>query len=426
MAEENGQRKWPLKGLLIGNGWISPEQYPSYFEFAEREGLIEKGTSFYQQIEAVNAVCLSKLETPGIMNHVNVPECEQVLQSMLAVGQFDGECMNVYDVRLKDSWPACGMNWPPDLTFISPYLQREDVVKALNINPAKMTGWQECSGGVSKAFHASNSQAAGKLIPGLIESGVNVLLFSGDKDMICNHIGTETYIHGLKWKGATGFETAPGEWAPRHDWTFEGEPAGIYQHARNLTYVLFYNASHMVPFDAPRQTRDMLDRFMNVDIASIGGRPADSRIDGEKLPQTSVGGHPNSTAAEQEEKQKIKDTEMHAYTKSGEAILVVVIIGVTVWGFFIWRSRRTSRGYRGVHSQDMDMRAGSVLDRFQNKRTNDIEAGDFDEAELDELHLPGLDRDQYAVGDISDEEDHVNPHSGFQQPTVENDHREPL
>lgn len=71
------------------------------------------------------------------------------------------------------------------------------------------------------------------------------------------------------------------------------------------------------------------------------------------------------------------------------------------------------------------MRAGSVLDRFQNKRTNDIEAGDFDEAELDELHLTGLDRDQYAVGDVSDEEDHVSPHSGSQQPTVANDHREP-
>ncbi|KAJ5622841.1 hypothetical protein N7490_011446 [Penicillium lividum] len=423
-AEENGQRKWPLKGLLIGNGWISPEQYPSYFEFAEREGLIEKGSSEYRRIEAVNSVCLSKLETPGIMDHVNVPECEQVLQSMLAIGQYDGECMNVYDIRLKDAWPACGMNWPPDLTFISPYLQRQDVVKALNINPAKMTGWQECSGGVSKAFHASKSQAAGKLIPGLIEDGVNVLLFSGDKDMICNHIGTETYIHGLKWKGATGFETAPGEWAPRHDWTFEGEPAGIYQHARNLTYVLFYNASHMVPFDSPRQTRDMLDRFMNVDIASIGGRPADSRIDGEKLPQTSVGGQTNSTVAEQEEKKKIKDTEMHAYTKSGEAILVVVIIGVTVWGFFIWRSRRAQRGYRGVNPQDMDMRAGSVLDRFQNKHTNDLEAGDFDESELDELHLTGLDRNHYAVGDVSDDEDHdVSPHSGSHP--VENNHHEP-
>lgn len=31
--------------------------------------------------------------------------------------------MNVYDVRLDDESPACGMNWPPDLKDITPYLR---------------------------------------------------------------------------------------------------------------------------------------------------------------------------------------------------------------------------------------------------------------------------------------------------------------
>jgi carboxypeptidase D len=148
----------------------------------------------------------------------------------------------------------------------------------------------------------------------------------------------------------------------------------------------------------------MVDRFMNVDIASIGGSPADSRIDGEPLPQTSVGGHPNSTVAEEEEKQKIKETEWNAYAKSGEAVLVVVIIGVLVWGFFIWRSRRRHSGYSGLALKDLS--STSVLDRFHNKRTNgaDVEAADFDESELDDLHSPGMNREHYTVGDDSDEE----------------------
>lgn len=405
-AVPNGKAKWPLKGLLIGNGWISPaDQYPANFEFAEREGLIKEGTQTYRNLEALNSVCLSKLETAGSKNKINVRECENVFQQALTLTTEDGMCYNMYDVRLKDTSPACGMNWPPDLAYMRPYLHRDDVVKALNINPAKMSGWEECSGLVSGAFNAQNSRPAVQLLPGLLESGINVLLFSGAKDWICNHIGTETMIHNMKWKGGTGFETSPGVWAPRHDWTFEGEPAGIYQYARNLTYVLFYNSSHMVPFDQPRQTRDMLDRFMHVDIASIGGRPADSRIDGEKLPQTSVGGYPNSTAGEQQQEQKMKETEMHAYTKSGEAILVVVIIGVIVWGFFIWRSRRAPGGYRGVHGHEINGMSASVLDRFHNKRsTNDVEAGDFDESELDDLHSPGIDREHYAVGDVSDDE----------------------
>lgn len=398
--------RWNLRGLLIGNGWISPaEQYPTYLTFAYEEGLVKEGSQLAKRLEIAQTVCLSKIEAANAKGILNIDECEAVLQSILKdTVDSDGKCYNMYDYRLRDVYPSCGMNWPSDLADVRPYLRRSDVVEALNINPGKKSGWEECSGAVSSNFRAKNSVPAVQLLPELLESGLPILLFSGDKDIICNHIGTEELIHNMKWSGGTGFETSPGVWAPRHDWTFEDEPAGIYQFARNLTYVLFYNASHMVPYDLPRQSRDMLDRFMKVDIASIGGSPADSRIDGEKLPQTSVGGHPNSTAVEQEEIARMKQTEWKAYAKSGQAVLVVLIIGVSVWGFFIWRSRRRHRGYRGVHQNGMA--SGSALGRFHNKRFggNDVEAGDFDESELDQLHSPGMEREHYAIGDDSEDE----------------------
>lgn len=31
-------------------------------------------------------------------------------------------CVNNYDVRLTDTHPACGMNWPPDVHDLAPYL----------------------------------------------------------------------------------------------------------------------------------------------------------------------------------------------------------------------------------------------------------------------------------------------------------------
>lgn len=414
VAKQNGRTKWPLKGLLIGNGWISPkDQYPSYFEFLEKEGLIKQGTDTYNKLDVLNKYCKTQLDSPDYKDALNLEACENVMGEFLSLTEKNGQCFNMYDVRLKDSRNnGCGMGWPLDLINVTPYLRQPDVVKALNINPAKASGWQECNMDVGTKMSTKHSKPAINLLPGLIESGLNILLFSGDKDLICNHVGTETLIHNMKWKGGSGFETAPGVWAPRHDWTFEDEPAGYYQHARNLTYVLFYNSSHMVPYDQPRQTRDMLDRFMKVDIASIGGRPADSRIDGEKLPQTSVGGQANSTAAEKQEEKKIKETEMHAYTKSGEAILVVVIVGVIIWGFFIWRSRRSSAssrgGYYGVSGGDgsgQGMMPRSVLDRFGNKRSgNDVEAGDFDEEELDDLHSADGDHEHYAIGSDGEEE----------------------
>ncbi|KAL4801225.1 pheromone-processing carboxypeptidase kex1 [Aspergillus unguis] len=395
--------RWSLRGLLIGNGWISPvEQYPAYLSYAYEEGIVKEGSALGKELEVLLSVCKSKMGTGRI--EVSNMDCEDILHTMLSkTTGSDKKCLNMYDIRLRED-DTCGNAWPPDLMDVAPYLQRQDVMEALNINPDKQSGWHECDGDVSRTFRPHKSEPSVKLLPGLLESGVEILLFSGDQDLICNHVGTEQLISNMKWAGGTGFEMSPGVWAPRHDWTFEDEPAGYYQHARNLTYVLFYNASHMVPYDLPRRSRDMVDRFMNVDIASIGGKPADSRIDGESLPQTSVGGHPNSTLHEEEEQQKMKETEWNAYAKSGEAVLVVVIVGVLVWGFFIWRSRRRHSGYRGIAMKSPS--SSSVLGRFTNKHSNsaDVEAGDFDEAELDDLHSPGLDRENYTVGEDSDDE----------------------
>lgn len=418
-ADSHKRRKWNLKGLLIGNGWTSPlDQYPAYLQFAYKRGLIQGGTDAAAQLESQQAVCMRKLGEGG-SDHIDTGECEQILQEILRLtldqsAPKDQQCLNMYDVRLRDSYASCGMNWPPDLKDVTPYLRRKDVTDALHVNPDKHAGWTECSGAVSGAFRARQSIPAVKLLPHILET-VPIVLFSGDQDLICNHVGTEELIHNMAWNDGTGFELSPGTWAPKQDWTFEGEPAGLYQSARNLTYVLFYNASHMVPYDYPRRTRDMLDRFMGVDIASIGGRPSDSRIDGEKAGvETSVGGHPNSTVAEQAEKDKLQAATRAAYYRSGEAALVVVAFAAAAWGWYVWRDRRGRKGYRGVaHMFDGVAngvaRVGSVdigamgLDTFARKGRRDLEAADFDEAELD--RLPPRDADRYSLGSASDESD---------------------
>ena len=289
------------------------------------------------------------------------------------------------------------MNWPPDLTTVTPYLRRDDVTAALHINKDKRTGWTECSGAVSANFRASRSKPSIQLLPSILESSVPILLFSGAKDLICNHLGTEAFINTLSWSNGTGFELSPGVWAPKRSWTFASEAAGIYQSARNLTYVLFYNSSHMVPFDYPRRTRDMLDRFMGVDIASIGGTPADSRIDGEPAgTETSVGGHPNSTVAEQDQKEKLREAELAAYYRSGEAALVVVVLAAAAFGYWVWRGRRKERlmGYASVRTNGHANGGAGFRSKFgdDGDGPGDVEAQDFDASEMEEF------RDREATG----------------------------
>lgn len=411
--------KWNVSGLLIGNGWISgKDQYPSYISYAKEAGLVKDGSEASGHLDQMLLACTAELDKGG-KDHVDVGVCEAILQEILRISQKElkGECINMYDTRLKDSYPSCGMNWPPDLTQLKPYLRREDVTKAIHIDQDKKTGWTECNGPVGGAFNAAKSKPSLTLLPELLKT-VPILLFSGDKDLICNHLGTEELINNLEWNGGKGMELSAGTWAPRSDWVFEGEAAGIYQSARNLTYVKFYNASHMVPFDFPRRSRDMLDRFMGVDIASIGGAPADSVLDGEKAPSTSVGGHPNSTAAQEAEQDKLQEAAWRAYRRSGEVALFFVLIAAVAWGYFVWRDRRRRAGYAGLWGSDPDdgngrapeMASGLGLNGFsdrqpqRSKEQRDIEAArGYDETELDDMGPK--DQERFGLADSDDEDE---------------------
>ncbi|RMZ89291.1 hypothetical protein DV736_g3473, partial [Chaetothyriales sp. CBS 134916] len=402
--------QWNLSGLLIGNGWISPpEQYRSYLQFAYDEGLLQGGTSEANEVEAVYTDCISELNKPAADEKVDIYVCEKILTEVLRVTQKKGKCINMYDIRLTDNYPSCGMSWPPDLADVQPYLRQQNVTDALHINHDMRTGWVECNGKVSSNFRASHSKPSRDLLPGLLESGLQILLFSGAKDYICNHVGTEDFISNLQWSGGTGFELSPGVIAPRHEWVFEGESAGYYQEARNLTYLLIHNSSHMVPFDYPRRTRDMLDRFIGVDIASIGGKPADSQINGEKAgPETSVGGHPNSTAALAEEEEKLQQARLSAYYRSGEAALVVVLVGAAIFAYCVWRGRSQARaqGYMNVPLIN-DGHDGSATSATLGK-SRDLEAADFDENELDDLHATSGANQPAPLYDVGSDADSEN------------------
>ena len=395
-------KQWNLQGLLIGNGWISPpEQYLSYLQYAYKENLLKPGTPEADTVEKQLAICTKDMTTNK--DKVGISSCERILNEILRVTHempdLGEKCYNMYDIRKTDTYSSCGMNWPEDLTLVTPYFARKEVIQALHINPDKQTAWRECNNQVSAAFRASNSVPSVKLLPDLLAE-LPILLFSGDRDLICNHLGTESLINKLTWNGGTGMETSPGVTAPKLDWTLEDDKAGIYQFARNLTYVLFYNSSHMVPYDYPERTRDMLDRFMGVDYTNVAGAvPKDSAIAG--LPKAQ-----NTTLIDE---QRLEQERWDAYYRSGEVALVVVLAIVSLWGWFMLRSRRRA-GYRGLFGDEDNMGPSAGFLPPRHKPSRDVEAADFDEAELDDLTRPKTryddgGQDRFHIGDDDDDED---------------------
>lgn len=395
------------------------EQYDSYLKYAYERSIIQRGSPNAKQLEQMWRICRNNL---AVEVKVHMPGCEQILSKLLEMTSainLDGkrECYNMYDIRLKDTYPSCGMNWPPDLKDMAPYLRKKEVTEALNINPGKTTGWTECNGAVGASFRARDSEPSRQLLPALLEE-VPITLFAGAEDLICNHIGIEDLIKKMEWNGAVGFQSAP-----RLNWTFNDEDAGYWQSARNLTYILFNEASHMVPFDWPLRSRDMLDRVMKVDSRAVGDLQFVSHIDGDEDSPASEGsgtdsgtksGAESDAATDEETQKQIDEAKWKAYYRSGEIVLVIVVIAAAAWGWYIWRQRRKRKGYQGLAGGEGGGRStrsrSRAADRLLDRRGDlDIEAGEFDERRLDDLHvttpMDGPDQDAYAVGGDSDEDD---------------------
>lgn len=277
--------KFNLKGLLIGNGWIAPnEQSLSYLPYSVQAGILKKEnpnwTSVMHQHEKcqniVNQINGGTLEEGVNANDVVSRECEQVLNLILKVtldndAAKNQQCVNMYDFTLKDSYPSCGMNWPPDLEYVNPFLNDKSVLNQLNVKLHQL--WSECSGPVGRHLRNKNTEPAVSLLPGILEK-IPIILFNGNRDIICNYIGTENFIKNLEWNGAKGFP----EEAKAQDWKYEDEIVGYIRSARNLTFVNVFDASHMVPFDKPHVSRSIIDLLLGEYDEKVDEKDDDKKI----------------------------------------------------------------------------------------------------------------------------------------------------
>ncbi|KAL8280321.1 hypothetical protein RQP46_007238 [Phenoliferia psychrophenolica] len=246
-----------LKGLLIGNGWISPrEQFPAYLEYLLARGIVKAGSESYQSIKESTDTCLSRIqemdrERKGSKGLIRLDVCDEIMDVINNSTLNDaGMCLNPFDTTLYNT---CGVyDWPATTKDVTAYLRRPDVVKALHAEAPVPRQWDDCSDTVWKHFGAPNSEPSVVFLPSLLTK-VPILLFAGENDLVCAGVGIERMIEKLEWNGAVGFGNAS-----VLDWTVDWVPAGQWTTARGLTYVNVYNASHMVPMDVPAASHDML------------------------------------------------------------------------------------------------------------------------------------------------------------------------
>ncbi|RUS27542.1 Alpha/Beta hydrolase protein [Jimgerdemannia flammicorona] len=396
--------KYNLKGLIIGNGWIADkEQYDAYYDFSVAKGLLT-GDYMARAAERLDE-CHTQIQQEGPRIKHNI--CEQVLQ--IVVDQS-------YDIRMKnETYPACGMEWPYELPAVTAYLRRPDVTNAIHAQKQRI-GWVECAGGVSAALQDDESKPSSELLPGILEE---IPVLFGDQDLICNHVGTEYLISNMTWNGAKGLQGAQ-----PIEWKIEDSLVGYYTTARNLTYVLIRDGSHMVPYDRPLETLDMINRFLGVSIGKVKGKLSwlgEKPTLGE-TPSTSTNTtstiekptpSPSTTTSVADDTVPMENAEKEPWEEYygwGTATLVFVTFFAGGLGCFAYRSRRRAQlgdGYSNGPGIGETLINGLLRRRRGGGRDRGLAvklSNDQDETnELDELVIesPTL----FSAEDASDDDD---------------------
>jgi carboxypeptidase C (cathepsin A) len=265
-----------LVGAAIGNGLTAPqEQYKWYLPYSVEHGLVDDKA--LQLMTSVLAICepLIALCNTHANETVSPAELQQCLAAVAVcnlgeVTPVSRTGVNVYDVRIPcgDSklcydfrcvaatgMPRHGLARPsqkerayvPCLLVLVPplilpadlcsaidgYLNQPDVQAALGVPEGAK--WKECSTAPEAGLLYAGDwmkECEGKVTE-LLDGGVNVLIYAGEYDFICNWMGNNAWVQALGFNQQAAFASgANTTWT-----TAEGEAAGSYVSGGGLTFL---------------------------------------------------------------------------------------------------------------------------------------------------------------------------------------------
>lgn len=151
-----------LRGLILGNAWVDPlRMYESYSNITFERSLIPN--QFKKDIDDQTAKCKELYQR---QEKIKYDTCEEILQKILEYSRQEKDkfCINMYDVRLRDTGPdqGCGMAWPKGLDATTAYLSRQDVIEALHASEASKK-WVECDKNVFENLRGDSNLPSYKI-----------------------------------------------------------------------------------------------------------------------------------------------------------------------------------------------------------------------------------------------------------------------
>jgi len=167
---------------------------------------------------------------------------------------------NDYRFNMYDHTKPCPAEFPLcyDWDYLDKFFNSKVTKAAEGFGPTKK--WQDCDNEVyAKLSKKDNITDVSEKLAFLIESGLKVLIYAGERDFICNWVGTESMINNLDWSGRKNFNYS------QYITEAYGEKKCFSNSKNNLAFVKFKEAGHLVPMDQPELSLEMIESFVEGD-----------------------------------------------------------------------------------------------------------------------------------------------------------------
>lgn len=260
----------PLKGVAIGNGLTNPEvQYGYYAEMCHTGGADQGGhappvcnSTLYAAMKAATPVCQAGIAACNLIPHEQgnlsvdpVPgPCVDALEAcnLALTLPYQATGRNVYDMRI----PCEHGRLCYDFDMVQTFLTTDSVQEQLGVKG----GWTSCNTAVSLAFELAGDWMKGyhHLVPDLLHDGIEVLIYAGDCDYVCNWLGNKAWTRALSWNHTDEFNAAEDK-----EWMHEGKIVAKHRNAKHFHFMQIYEAGHMVPMDKPAESLEMMNKFIS-------------------------------------------------------------------------------------------------------------------------------------------------------------------
>ncbi|KAF8760492.1 hypothetical protein HU200_010114 [Digitaria exilis] len=254
-AIRSGTLKLMLGGVVLGDSWISPDDYglsyPWFLQVVSRldDNAVGKATmmalTVKQQMAAGQFVAAYKTWT-DLLDLIDSKSGSVNMENFILDTTVSSMPSNLAArplMSLEHSLAVTNNDFNTISDTVNGYLKQK-----FKIIPKNYT-WEEVSLQVFDALANDFMKPAINEVDELLSYGVNVTVYNGQYDVICSTIGTQAWIARLKWGGLRNFLSLPRKALHYCHPYYLAD--GFVRSYKNLHFYWILGAGHTVPVDKP-------------------------------------------------------------------------------------------------------------------------------------------------------------------------------